>query len=136
VMKVPGTLPCLSGCRRIKGGVVQYVVVKLGCALAAFIMKPLGIWGEGTFDATRGFFWAAMLTNISQGWALYCLVLFYKGLHSELAPMKPLAKFMSVKALVFFSFWQSLVIALLVRQVCARGICPPAWHNTARAGHR
>lgn len=96
---------------------MQYVVVKLGCALAAFVMKPIGIWGEGTFDATRGFFWAAMLTNLSQGWALYCLVLFYKGLHNELAPMKPLAKFMSVKALVFFSFWQSLVIALLVRQV-------------------
>ena len=55
-----------------------------------------------------------MLTSISQGWALYCLVLFYKGLRHELAPMKPVAKFLSVKALVFFSFWQSIVIALLV----------------------
>ena len=28
--------------------------------------------------------------------------------------MKPLGKFMAVKALVFFSFWQSLGIAVLV----------------------
>eukprot|EP00960_Hanusia_phi_P050016 759935-Hanusia_phi.AAC.5 len=52
------------------------------------------------------FFWAAMVTNFSQAWALYCLILFYKGLRQELAPMKPLGKFVAVKAIVFFSFWQ------------------------------
>lgn len=37
--------------RRVKGGVTQYVVVKLGCALAAFVLKPLNLWGEGSLQA-------------------------------------------------------------------------------------
>jgi hypothetical protein len=31
--------------------VTQYVVVKLGCALAAFVLKPLNLWGEGSLQA-------------------------------------------------------------------------------------
>ena len=100
--------------RRVKGGVTQYVVVKLAGALVAFVLKPLNLWGEGSLDPLTGFFWVANATNLSQGWALYCLMLFFKGLRHELAPMKPLGKFMAVKALVFFSFWQSLGIAVLV----------------------
>jgi hypothetical protein len=49
-----------------------------------------------------------------QCWALYCLVLFYIGLKKELQPLNPVGKFVAVKAIVFFSFWQSVVIAILV----------------------
>jgi hypothetical protein len=73
-------------------------------------------------QANRGFFWAAMMTNLSQGWAIYCLMLFYKGMRHELAPIQPIAKFLSVKALVFFSFWQALAIAVMVGE----GIITPS----------
>lgn len=89
-------------------------VVKLGCAMAAFVLKPLGQWGEGHLVPSNGFFWCAMATNVSQAMAIYCLILFYKGLHCELSPLQPFGKFVAVKAVVFFSFWQSLAIALLV----------------------
>jgi len=56
-----------------------------------------------------------MITNFSQCWALYCLVLFYIGLKNELKPLNPVGKFIAVKAIVFFSFWQSVAVALLVR---------------------
>eukprot|EP00291_Cryptomonas_curvata_P030618 CAMPEP_0172207184 /NCGR_PEP_ID=MMETSP1050-20130122/33681_1 /TAXON_ID=233186 /ORGANISM="Cryptomonas curvata, Strain CCAP979/52" /LENGTH=263 /DNA_ID=CAMNT_0012886447 /DNA_START=439 /DNA_END=1226 /DNA_ORIENTATION=+ len=72
-------------------------------------------WGEGQFDPTKGYFWVSMVTNFSQGWAVYCLLLFFKGLRKELAPMNPVGKFIAVKAVVFFSFWQSLAITLLVQ---------------------
>jgi hypothetical protein len=32
-----------------------------------------------------------------------------------LAPFKPLPKFVCIKAVLFFSFWQSIFIALLVK---------------------
>ena len=39
--------------------------------------------------------------------ALYALLLFYLGTHELLAPFNPLLKFILVKAIVFFTFWQA-----------------------------
>lgn len=49
-----------------------------------------------------------------QIWALYCLILFYTGTKEELAPIRPLSKFIVVKSVVFLSYWQSVLIDLLV----------------------
>ena len=46
---------------------------------------------------------------------MYCLLLFYKVLKEELSPIQPVGKFLCVKLVVFVSFWQAVVIALLVK---------------------
>lgn len=51
-------------------------------------------------------------------WALYCLVQFYNVTYEKLQRIKPLAKFISFKAIVFATWWQGVGIALL----CAIGI--------------
>jgi len=53
-------------------------------------------------------------------WALYCLVQFYNVTHHRLAPIKPLAKFISFKAIVFATWWQGVGIAI----ICYFGILP------------
>lgn len=55
----------------------------------------------------------AVVLNFSQSWALYCLVQFYTALKDELAHIKPLAKFLVFKSIVFLTWWQGVAIALL-----------------------
>jgi hypothetical protein len=41
------------------------------------------------------------------------LIFFYYATKNELAPIRPVGKFLSVKALVFFTWWQSVCISML-----------------------
>lgn len=68
---------------------------------------------KGDFTYKGGYLYVCVLTNLSQCWALYCLIFFYYATKNELAPIRPVGKFLSVKALVFFTWWQSVGIAIL-----------------------
>lgn len=59
--------------------------------------------------------------------ALYILILFYHATHKELISINPCGKFFSIKSVVFASWWQSLLIGLMVHQVRT----PPIYIHTA-----
>lgn len=44
--------------------------------------------------------------NVTYSVALLALFMFYMGTHDLLAPFNPLMKFVLVKSVVFFTFWQ------------------------------
>jgi len=58
---------------------------------------------------------------MGQMWALYCLVMFYVVLREELAPYNPVLKFVIVKAVVFFCFWQGMLLGVLAYMGYIRG---------------
>ncbi|XP_066378861.1 protein LAZ1 homolog 2-like isoform X1 [Miscanthus floridulus] len=62
----------------------------------------------------------AVVINFSQTWALYCLVKFYNATHEKLQAIRPLAKFISFKAIVFATWWQGVGIAI----ICQTGLLP------------
>ena len=55
-----------------------------------------------------------MLTFFFGSIALYGLVLFYGLTKEELAGDRPLAKFLSIKLIVMFTFYQSFVVRLQI----------------------
>ena len=99
---------------KCKFGVLQYVLLKFLSAICIMILEHLGWYHEGDFTPRGGYLYICFLTNLSQCWALYCLVLFYYATHNELSPIRPVGKFLSVKALVFFTWWQSVMISYLL----------------------
>ncbi|GLT70584.1 hypothetical protein SLA2020_426550 [Shorea laevis] len=103
-----------------KFGLVQYMILKTFCAFLALLLELFGVYGDGEFKWYYGYPYIAVVLNFSQMWALYCLVKFYNVTHERLQSIKPLAKFISFKAIVFATWWQGVGIALL----CAFGILP------------
>ena len=45
---------------------------------------------------------------------MYCLILLYYTMRVELRPLSPMLKFAAIKFVVFLTFWQSVLLALLV----------------------
>ncbi|KAM1174028.1 hypothetical protein ACFX13_027285 [Malus domestica] len=103
-----------------KFGLVQYMILKTVCAFLALVLELFGVYGDGEFKWYYGYPYMAVVLNFSQMWALYCLVQFYNVTHERLEPIRPLAKFISFKAIVFATWWQGVGIALL----CAFGVLP------------
>jgi hypothetical protein len=96
-----------------KFGVLQYVLLKFVTAVAVLLLEWKGLYKEGNFTPKGGYLYICLLTNLSQCWALYCLIFFYYATKNELGSINPVGKFLSVKALVFFTWWQSVFISML-----------------------
>ncbi|KAK3424284.1 hypothetical protein EUGRSUZ_F01084 [Eucalyptus grandis] len=85
----------------------QFVVIRPLCSILMITLQLFGIypsWLSWTFT---------IVLNISVSLALYSLVLFYHVFSKELEPHKPLAKFLCIKGIVFFCFWQGVALDIL-----------------------
>ncbi|KAI3717969.1 hypothetical protein L1987_69924 [Smallanthus sonchifolius] len=105
----------------VKIGIVQYMILKLICGLLAMLFQFLGVYGEGKFEWGYAYPYLALVLNFSQSWALYCLVQFYSVIKDKLAPIKPLAKFLTFKSIVFLTWWQGVIIAFLFSMGALQG---------------
>ncbi|XP_059623295.1 uncharacterized protein LOC132266436 [Cornus florida] len=86
----------------------QFVVIRPICSMLMITLQILGMypsWVSWTFT---------IILNISVSLALYSLVVFYHVFAKELEPHKPLSKFLCIKGIVFFCFWQGVVLDILV----------------------
>ncbi|XP_009607526.1 uncharacterized protein LOC107829021 [Nicotiana tabacum] len=86
----------------------QFVIIRPVCSILMIVLQILGLypnWLSWTFT---------IILNISFSVAMYSLVVFYHVFSKELQPHKPLSKFICIKGIVFFSFWQGLLLKILV----------------------
>ncbi|KAJ6607715.1 organic solute transporter Ostalpha-domain-containing protein [Mycena sp. CBHHK59/15] len=98
----------------LKRGILQYVQVKPVLALATLILKAFGKYNEGIFRIDSGYLYISVVYNVSICLSLYCLAVFWMCVNDDLKPFRPVPKFLCVKGILFFSFWQAIFISILV----------------------
>lgn len=101
----------LLGC---KIGVLQYVCIRFSLAVLTLFLYPFGWYVEGEYSLKSSYFWMTIINCYSQMYALYVLLMFYYALHVELADIRPFEKFLCIKLVIFFSWWQGIIIGFLV----------------------
>lgn len=78
------------------------------------IVFSTGDYQEADWSASAAYFWITLIYNFSYALALYVLALFYFGTHAALAPFRPFLKFLMIKLVIFLSYWQQVLFAILV----------------------
>lgn len=63
-----------------------------------------------------GYLYITIIYNFSVSLALYALFLFYFATMDLLRPFEPVLKFITIKAVIFLSFWQGGSPVLLLSQ--------------------
>ena len=103
-------------------GSLQFVIVKIVLAAALIPLELLGLYAEGEWRLDRAFVYTTVLYNLSIFVALYALMVFYKAAEPYLRPHRPVLKFAIVKALIFATFWQGLVVSVLFQTDTLRSL--------------
>jgi hypothetical protein len=108
----------------LKRGILQYVQVKPILAVATVVLKSIGKFDDGKLAWDNGYTWVSATYNISVFLSLYCLGMFWSGLSEDLQSFRVTSKFLCIKGIIFFSFWQGLAISILVAAGWIRQIGP------------
>jgi len=82
-------------------------------AIVAIILEHTHKFHEGEFLPWYGYIYVTIITLLSVFVSMYFLVWFYFTMEEELKPYSPVAKFICIKAILFFAFWQGVAIAAL-----------------------
>nr|XP_020029259.1 transmembrane protein 184B isoform X2 [Castor canadensis] len=99
--------------RFCKQATLQFCVVKPLMAVSTVVLQAFGKYRDGDFDVTSGYLYVTIVYNISVSLALYALFLFHFATRELLSPYRPVLKFLMVKSVIFLSFWQGMLLAIL-----------------------
>jgi len=111
---------CLAGMsynigflRFCKQATLQFCVVKPVMSFITIWLQSYGLYEDGNWDAGKGYLYITLIYNFSISLALYALFLFYFATRELLRPFDPVLKFFTVKSVIFLSFWQGVLLAIL-----------------------
>lgn len=124
LMCLPSCIDGISVLDKCKFGVLQYTIIRTSTSFIAYLSEIFNVYNEGEISFQYTWSYVALANNFSQMIAMYCLILFYTVFRKELQPLNPISQYLCIKFVVFATFWQSVLIAILVKfQV----ISPSAW---------
>jgi len=102
----------------VKWAVLQYVIVRPAVSIAGIICQALNVLCESEgFNVHFANVYLEAVDFVSISVALYGLLLFYSLTKDELTGRRPLSKFLSIKLIVMFTWYQSFVFSALSDRV-------------------
>nr|CAG4648644.1 EOG090X05RX [Polyphemus pediculus] len=111
---------CLAGrtytiefLRFCKQATLQFCAVKPIMAFVTIILQSQGLYSDGDWSAQSGYLYVTIIYNVSITLALYALFLFYFATKDLLTAYEPVLKFAIIKSVIFLSFWQGVLLAVL-----------------------
>ncbi|KAK5137860.1 hypothetical protein LTR08_006629 [Meristemomyces frigidus] len=94
-------------------GVFQYCAFRVLFTIVSVITQEFGVYCEASLSPAFAHVWVTCFLAASVTVAMFCLIQFYLQLRKVLAEHKPFLKVLCIKLVIFFSFWQSILISLL-----------------------
>jgi hypothetical protein len=82
-------------------------------AVITLILQAFKKYHDGDFRPDGGYLYIMLINNFSISLALYGLFLFYFATKGMLKPYNPILKFFTIKSVIFLTFWQGVLLALL-----------------------
>ncbi|XP_034297465.1 transmembrane protein 184A isoform X2 [Pantherophis guttatus] len=99
--------------RFCKQATLQFCIIKPVMAILTIVLQAFGKYHDGDFNIHSGYLYVSIIYNFSVSLALYALFLFYFATMDFLRPFEPVLKFLTIKAVIFLSFWQGMLLAIL-----------------------
>jgi hypothetical protein len=81
-------------------------------SLVTLVLQTFDKYKDGDFSVTGGYLYLTLIYNVSVSVALYGLFLFYEATKPILAKYEPVLKFLTIKSVIFLTFWQGVLLAI------------------------
>ncbi|KAG8628933.1 hypothetical protein KVT40_002798 [Elsinoe batatas] len=93
--------------------VFQYCLIRVLFTIVSVVTQYFDRFCAESLSPEFAHIWVMVFEASSVTVAMFCLIQFYIQLKDDLAPHRPFLKVLCIKLVIFFSFWQTLVISFL-----------------------
>lgn len=122
--------------RFCKQATLQFCIIKPLMSALTLILQASGYYKDGDWSFSSSYIYITMIYNISVSLALYGLILFYQATKEILSPYEPVWKFLSVKSIIFMSFWQAVTLAVFEKVGILKPYTDEAVPGAVAAGYQ
>ncbi|KAI8865675.1 DUF300-domain-containing protein [Ramicandelaber brevisporus] len=98
---------------KLKWGVLQYSIIRPLTTIVTVVLHALGYYCPSSMSPRYGHLYIAAIVFISVSIALYALLLLYTLVKDDIKSHRPFLKFMCIKMVIFFTFWQATLLSIL-----------------------
>ncbi|RHZ44550.1 OSTA/TMEM184 family protein [Aspergillus thermomutatus] len=94
-------------------GVFQYCLLRVLMTVVAVITQNFDVYCEESLNPAFSHIWCMAVECVAVSIAMYCLIQFYYQVKNDISQYSPFLKIVSIKLVIFLSFWQSTLISFL-----------------------